>query len=463
MTVTAKNPVKRISGSGWVNPLTHDFMLENSSYLKVYADDVQLTLGLDYSISGLNDPAGYSVTISDVARTPTYFVLSVETPITQEADVDQGGLFGARFEAALDAVVRRLQVVGGALAYTLKIDRTATPPTKGIVPEAGKIMGWDSGGEPTNYILPSNTPPLGYGDVIGALSSVAGRVVTFLDATGKRIADGGILLADLATKTYVDGIAAGLAKRASVRVATTGNVVIATALNNGDSIDGVALVTGDLVLVKSQSAPAENGVYVVGVAPARDVLFDTYNEHPGVVVAVEEGTANADSLWLCTSNRGGTLGVTAITFSGAITIADATITYAKLAAAAIATSAEYLSNAASKLLTPAAVWGAMTEVALTETDIVNGVNLSTGIDFTVTLTASRVMGAFTSVKVGQRGRIRVVQNATGGWTLTKNANHKTAGGAAIALATTANGETYLYYDCVSATKVLLSYDARVWS
>ena len=54
---------------------------------------------------------------------------------------------------------------------------------------------------------------------------------------------------------------------------------------------------------------------MVGVSPARASEFDTYNEHPGSLISVAEGTVNADTLWLCTSNDGGTLDTTAIAFS----------------------------------------------------------------------------------------------------------------------------------------------------
>lgn len=118
-----------------------------------------------------------------------------------------------------------------------------------------------------------------------------------------------------ATKQYVDGLIANVGKRGRVRAATTANITIATALNNGDTLDGVTLATGDQVLVKNQTAPAENGVYVVGVTPVRAAEFDAYNEHPGSLLAVAEGTTNADTLWLCTSNDGGTLGTTSISFS----------------------------------------------------------------------------------------------------------------------------------------------------
>lgn len=113
----------------------------------------------------------------------------------------------------------------------------------------------------------------------------------------------------------VAAAALGLVKRQTVRAATTGNITISTALNNGDTLDGVTLATNDLVLVKDQSAPEENGVYVVGAVPARYSEFDTYNEHVGSQVIVQEGSTNADTIWLCTSNSGGTLNTTAISYT----------------------------------------------------------------------------------------------------------------------------------------------------
>lgn len=135
-----------------------------------------------------------------------------------------------------------------------------------------------------------------------------------LTAAGRALLDD----ADAAAQLNTLGVTAALdslRKRGTVRVATTANITIATALNNGDSIDGVALVNGDLVLVKNQTAPAENGVYVVGAAPARSTEYDTYNEHPGALIVVQEGTTQADTLWSCTSNVGGILGTTGIAFS----------------------------------------------------------------------------------------------------------------------------------------------------
>jgi len=150
-----------------------------------------------------------------------------------------------------------------------------------------------------NISAPVGYLPLSGGTMTGTLT-LAGDPASALQA---------------ATKQYVDGIALNLGKRQTVRVATTANIVIASGLNSGDTIDGVTLATNDLVLVKNQTTAAQNGVYVVDVSPVRSVEFDTYNEHPGALIAVQEGTVNADTIWLCTANAGGTLNTTPITFS----------------------------------------------------------------------------------------------------------------------------------------------------
>lgn len=87
-------------------------------------------------------------------------------------------------------------------------------------------------------------------------------------------------------------------------------------MKNGDTIDGVTLATGDRILIKNQAAPAENGIYTVNAsgAPTRALDMDAWAEVPGAYVFVEEGTTLADTGWVCTSNAGGTLNTTAITF-----------------------------------------------------------------------------------------------------------------------------------------------------
>ena len=124
--------------------------------------------------------------------------------------------------------------------------------------------------------------------------------------------------AHAATKGYVDAARSGLDVKQSVRAATTGPINISADLENGDVIDGVTLVTGDRVLVKNQSTGSENGIYVVVAsgAASRATDADTSAEvTAGMFTFVSEGTTNADSGWVLTTNDTITLGTTALTFA----------------------------------------------------------------------------------------------------------------------------------------------------
>jgi hypothetical protein len=121
---------------------------------------------------------------------------------------------------------------------------------------------------------------------------------------------------DAASKAYVDSVAQGLDPKPSVRVATTALGVLATSFVNGSVIDGITLVTGDRILIKNQTVPAENGIYTVNAtgAPTRALDMDAWTEVPGAFCFVEVGTTQADTAWVCTSDQGGTLNTTGITF-----------------------------------------------------------------------------------------------------------------------------------------------------
>lgn len=104
----------------------------------------------------------------------------------------------------------------------------------------------------------------------------------------------------------------------SVRVATTAAGTLATSFENGDTVDGVVLATGNRILIKDQAAGADNGIYVVAVsgAPARATDADTSAEvTAGMAVTVTEGTANADKIFTLTTNDPITLGSTSIAFA----------------------------------------------------------------------------------------------------------------------------------------------------
>ena len=147
---------------------------------------------------------------------------------------------------------------------------------------------------------------------------------------------------DAATKAYVDTVAQGIHSHTSCRVATAaalpsctysngtsgiGATLTATA-NGALTVDGVTVAVDDRVLVKNQASSFQNGVYVVtatGSAGAAFILTRSTDmnqdvEFPGSFEFVEEGTANADNGYVCTTDLPITIGTTGITwtqFSGA--------------------------------------------------------------------------------------------------------------------------------------------------
>lgn len=122
---------------------------------------------------------------------------------------------------------------------------------------------------------------------------------------------------DAATKAYVDSVAAGLAPKDAVRAASTANGTLATAYENGDTLDGVVLATGDRILLKAQTAGAENGIYTVNAsgAPTRATDADSSGDLVGAAVFVSEGTINGNTLWVMTTDAPIVVGTTALVWS----------------------------------------------------------------------------------------------------------------------------------------------------
>lgn len=133
----------------------------------------------------------------------------------------------------------------------------------------------------------------------------------------------------------------------------------------------------------------------------------------------------------------------------------AAVAYADMASGALAAGSDVQANTASKIATPAAIWGAGSVTALTDASTI-AVDLSTGINFSVTLGGNRTLGAPSNGKAGQSGIIRVTQDGSGSRTLAYNAAYKFAGGTACTLTTTAGHTDYLLYFYYTSSEILIS-------
>ncbi len=142
---------------------------------------------------------------------------------------------------------------------------------------------------------------------------------------------------DAANKNYVDAAITGLDWKQSSRLATAAALPAYTASGSGVgktltanangalSVDGVAVAVGNRVLVKDQAAShVDHGIYVVtatgdGSNPfilTRATDFDTNAEvTSGAATFIEEGSTNADTGWVLTTNDPITVDTTALAFA----------------------------------------------------------------------------------------------------------------------------------------------------
>ncbi|CUV65241.1 hypothetical protein, putative prophage head decoration protein [Sulfurovum sp. enrichment culture clone C5] len=102
------------------------------------------------------------------------------------------------------------------------------------------------------------------------------------------------------TKAEIDTLLQGLKPKASVKVATTANIT----LSGTQTIDTIAVAVGDRVLVKDQTTASQNGIYIVSASAwTRSLDTNTAVEVTGAFVFVEQGTTNADTAWVQTTDN----------------------------------------------------------------------------------------------------------------------------------------------------------------
>lgn len=168
----------------------------------------------------------------------------------------------------------------------------------------GIVVSYDDGSGTVDFIL----------DSLDLLPAPAADV----DFAGFKLTNVGTPSAgtDAANKSYVDSAINGFNWKDKVRVATTVAGTLATSFENGDTVDGVTLATNDRILIKNQASGQENGIYIVQAsgAPVRSSDADSAAEVLQLAVLVSEGTTNADSAWVNTTNAPITLNTTPLVF-----------------------------------------------------------------------------------------------------------------------------------------------------
>lgn len=132
---------------------------------------------------------------------------------------------------------------------------------------------------------------------------------------------------DAATKAYVDAVSTGLDVKKSVRAASAANVSVTYSSTGGTSargqitaapntLDGVSLSANDRILLKDQTTGAQNGIWVVTtVGTGSNGVWDRASDFDqdaevtaGAFTFIEEGSTNADSGWVLTTDGAITIG-----------------------------------------------------------------------------------------------------------------------------------------------------------
>ena len=145
----------------------------------------------------------------------------------------------------------------------------------------------------------------------GAATATANTVV-IRDAVGRLKCSTPNADDDAANKAYVDSVAQGFIIHQSVKAATTANIT----LNDEQTVDGVALVEGDRVLVKDQTDKTENGIYLVVNDGdwIRSEDANTWSELYKAYVLINDGSTQYNQGWACTISSSGTLEVNNVTW-----------------------------------------------------------------------------------------------------------------------------------------------------
>jgi hypothetical protein len=211
-------------------------------------------------------------------------------------------------------------------------------------------------------------------------------------------------------------------------------------------VDDLNLFGAQLVLATQERVVNEAAESYDGALAARDAAIAARNAAQGFAASIDPANLvhrTGDESVDGTKN-----------FTGILQLAGRALTLA--ATYAEASTADIRANVAERLVSVRAMWNALVPVGLADASTI-ALDLNTGIHFTVTLGGNRTLAAPTNEKPGQEGFIRVVQDGTGGRSLSFAAAYKLPDLAtAPSLNTGAGQVTLIRYHVSSAGEVFLS-------
>lgn len=349
MTIPTDASAAQYTGNGVTTTFNYGGRVLEAVHMDVYLDGVLQPSLSGYSVLNVGSPTS-DIQFSVAPANGVVVTLDNNPPITQQADYVEGDDFpAATHERALDKLTVIAQRLKSTITRTLRFPITDASSLTGELPNAAtralKVLGFDALGNPDVF------------------NSDAQNVVLAQAAATEAAAQAAIATA----------AAAGFKLKGSVRAGTTAPLAantysagVLTATSNGAlaAQDGITLTINQRLLVKDEVSQLKNGIYVltqVGTAGTPYILTrasdaNTWNQLISAMVTVEEGTTLADQTYICAANQGGVLGTNAIVWTTlTVPVLDGSITYIKLAAAAIGSLADVIAGTVSKLVPAAAL------------------------------------------------------------------------------------------------------------
>lgn len=323
------------------------------------------------------------------------------------------------------------KVVGQGLSI-LDVDQFA--PVKSV--QAGVNVQIDQT-DPQNPVV--SALGTGLGDVTGPASAVNNRIALFDGATGKLIKDGGALLTD-----FLESVVAGTG--ITIDVADPQNPVINA--NAASAVTSVNMTVPTGLSVTGSPITSTGTFAVTYTAGYQGYLTTEASKLSGISAGADvTGTAIHGATGKTTPVDADELGLIDSAASNVLK----KLTWANLKA----TVRTYLLGVAN-------IWSAPQMGTITPLSVASGLvawDAASGNDFEVTLTANAVwqFPSNASTHVGQKGRLLIKQNATGGWTFGVASGFKVLGSASLpAILTAANAESYAAYEIIASGTVLIS-------
>jgi len=267
---------------------------------------------------------------------------------------------------------------------------------------------------------------------IGATTPSSGVFTSIATTTGT-ITTAPSGATDIANKQYVDFYAAGLSWKQPALTGTSANIT----LSGLQTINGVTLVAGDVVLVKNQTTSSQNGIYIASAgAWTYSPGGDTWSEYVGAIIFITNGSL-AGTAWYCTAQPGGTLGTTAMTWSN-FSVASSytagtglTLTGTQFSITNTGVSAATYGSASSVPVIAMNAQGQATSVTNTSIAI-NGNQITSG-----TIGSSYLTGSYTGITgLGTLTDLTVTNAIVG--SITGNAATATTAGSATTATTATN-------------------------